>query len=485
MSIIIKNKEYKIIKKLGQGGYGKVIQVKSKSDNKYYAIKEIMIKDEMKDKIENIKKEADILSKFNCKNIVKYYDSCLDKNKFYIVMEYCNGENLRDFINKNIKNKKLIEENILYNIIKQICIGIKEIHNKNIIHRDIKPENIFINEKMDIKIGDFGISKQFYPNKEYMETLYKTGSIFYMAPEILAKGIFNKRSDMYSFGCIIYELFTLSKYYDDRDYEEIKQIDSKKYNNKWQEIINSLLETDDNKRMEIDKVYNIILNEININKLEKEIKKNKSNNNSDTNGILELNKKENAKKPRIGMLSQSKLNALKIIREEFKRLCKTPLYNFGITVCLFDEDNLFEWKGTVIGPRNSPYRNGLFYFKILFPDDYPNSRPEICFLTPIYHLNIKYFVGRGVPLGHVGLSTLKTWDPGDSIITILPHIFVLLLKNNPNTKCAYDDENNTRRNEFINNRPLFDKKAKFFTKKYASPLIKGLKDYPNGWDFSY
>ena len=53
----------------------------------------------------------------------------------------------------------MIEEDILYNIIKQICIGIKEIHNKNIIHRDLKPENIFINENNVIKIGDFGISK--------------------------------------------------------------------------------------------------------------------------------------------------------------------------------------------------------------------------------------------------------------------------------------------------------------------------------------
>ena len=59
-------------------------------------------------------------------------------------MEYCDGQNLRDFININNKNNELIEENILYNIIIQICIGIKEIHSKNIIHRDLKPENIFI-----------------------------------------------------------------------------------------------------------------------------------------------------------------------------------------------------------------------------------------------------------------------------------------------------------------------------------------------------
>ena len=120
-------------------------------------------------------------------------------------MEYCSRLNLRDYINKN-KNK-LIEENILYNIIKQICIGIREIHNKYIIHRDLKPENIFMNNKNDIKIGDFGISKQYNSNKEYTTTLNKAGTIEYCAPEIKKNGICNKKSDIYSLGCIIYELF--------------------------------------------------------------------------------------------------------------------------------------------------------------------------------------------------------------------------------------------------------------------------------------
>ena len=61
------------------------------------------------------------------------------KKMIYILMEYCDGKNLKDFINKSIKNNKLIEENIIYNIIKQICIGIKEMHKMKIIHRDLKP----------------------------------------------------------------------------------------------------------------------------------------------------------------------------------------------------------------------------------------------------------------------------------------------------------------------------------------------------------
>ena len=267
MSIIIKNKKYEIIKELGKGGNGKVIQVLNTLDNKFYAIKEIEIKEDIRDKIKNIENEANILSKFNCKNIVKYYDSYKDNKKFCILMEYCDGQNLKDFIDKNKNKNELIEENILYNIIKQICIGIKEIHSKNIIHRDLKPENIFMNYNKEIKIGDFGISKYFGGNKVYTTTLNKAGSIYYIAPEIIRKGIYNEKSDMYSLGCIIYELFNLNIYYNDKFDNEIKKIDSNIYNSKWQEIINSLSEIDHNKRKDINTVYDIILNEININEL--------------------------------------------------------------------------------------------------------------------------------------------------------------------------------------------------------------------------
>ena len=186
----------------------------------------------MKDKIKDIQKEAEILSQFDCRNIVKYYDSQKINNKFYILIEYYEGQNLRDYIDENIKNNTLIEEKLLYKIIQQICIGIKEIHNKNIIHREIKPENIFINEKKEIKIGDFGISKQFNPKKEFTKTVNVTGSKEYMSPEILVKGIYNEKSDMYSLGCIIYELFNLRKYYNDNLMNEIKKIDSNIYDNK-------------------------------------------------------------------------------------------------------------------------------------------------------------------------------------------------------------------------------------------------------------
>ena len=183
------------------------------------------------------------------------------------------------------------------------------------------------------------------------------------------------------------------------------------------------------------------------------------------------------------MMSQAKKNAMKIIQAEFKQLNRTPLANLGITVGLFNEDNLFEWKCTILGPNDTCYKGGLFYLKIIFPDDYPNSKPEIMFLSPIYHLNVKFFVGKGKPLGHICVNTLNEWNPGDSIRKVLPELFSLLHKNNPES--PYDDMNNSRSNEYINNRALFEKKAHHFTKKYANPHLMKPKEYPNGWDFTY
>ena len=259
MSIYINKIEYEIINKLGEGGSGKIYQVLNKLDKKVYAIKEFSIQNEDKETINAIKNEAFILSSFNSKNIVKYYGSQQNKEKFYIVMEYCNGLNLKHFIEEHRQNNTYIEENILYRIIKQICSGIKEIHDKNIIHRDLKPENIFMNKEQEIKLGDFGISHQLKIYQDLTLTNKKAGTYDYIAPEILYEGLYNKKADMWSLGCIIYELFTLNIYTKNKFLDEIKKVDTDVYNPKWQQLIDSLLQTDYNKRFDINQVNKFIL----------------------------------------------------------------------------------------------------------------------------------------------------------------------------------------------------------------------------------
>ena len=121
-----------------------------------------------------------------------------------------------------------------------------------------------MNKNKEIKIGDFGISKQLNLYKTHSLTLNKAGSNYYISPEILIKGIYNEKSDIWSLGCIIYELFTLNIYYNDKIMNDIKKVNSDIYNNKWQELINSLLQVDYNKRFDINQVIKYMEDKINV-----------------------------------------------------------------------------------------------------------------------------------------------------------------------------------------------------------------------------
>ena len=252
------NQNYKEIKPLGSGAFGKVILISK--DNNYYALKKINIMGLSNEEIETCKNEINILRRFDSNFIVKYHNSYKDNNFLNIIMEYGGDSNLKKFIQKYKDKNQLIDEPILKKIIYQICLGLQEIHKANIIHRDLKPENIFINENNDIKIGDFGISKILETNKKYAKS--NVGTFQYMALEISEGKNYNNKVDMYSLGCIMYELFHLRTYYYDKmkDDEEVRKIDSDIYNEKWEDLIVALLKTNSDKRFDINQTIEYIQN---------------------------------------------------------------------------------------------------------------------------------------------------------------------------------------------------------------------------------
>ncbi len=171
-------------------------------------------------------------------------------------MEYGGNKTLKKFIDDKNSNDELIEPETINSIIKQICLGLKEIHNSGITHRDLKPANIFIDENLRIKIGDFGVST----SSNYFTT--QIGTQEYLAPELQVKkksgDKFSNKVDIYSLGGIFYELFTLSNYFGDKMCDSIKEINTNFYDEKWQKLINLMLSLNPDERPNIEEIFNYL-----------------------------------------------------------------------------------------------------------------------------------------------------------------------------------------------------------------------------------
>ena len=184
------------------------------------------------------------------------------------------------------------------------------------------------------------------------------------------------------------------------------------------------------------------------------------------------------------MLNLNKIKAMKKIKEELSDLSANPIANIGVTIGLPDENNIFEWQCSLMGPKDTSYNGGLFFLKIKFPDDYPTKPPEVCFKTPIYHININPHKPKtqekgAEGLGHVCISTLNWWKDTYTMREVLTNIFGLFYMANPDSPYGVE-----RADEFRFDRAVYEEKVKYFTKKYAHPSVAS-KEYDSDWDFTF
>ncbi|NWH28247.1 NEK5 kinase, partial [Grus americana] len=198
--------KYEIIKKIGEGSFGKIFLAKGKVDNEQCVIKEIdLTKMPMKEK-EASQKEVILLAKMKHANIVTFYASLQEKSKLYIVMEYCDGGDLMKRI--NMQHGVLFDEDQILSWFVQISLGLKHIHDKKILHRDVKAQNIFLSNNGEVaKLGDFGIARQLNSTMEFAHTC--VGTPYYLSPEICENRPYNNKTDIWSLGCVLYELCAL------------------------------------------------------------------------------------------------------------------------------------------------------------------------------------------------------------------------------------------------------------------------------------
>ena len=262
---------FEILDMIGFGSESEVYKARIKNNKREVALKMISLKEHGM----NCINEINISRKMKNKNVINYYlASELKKNEMYcIIMEYAKHGNLREF-QKNLIGKDYLSESVLCFLTYQILNGLKYIHLNKIAHMDLKPENIIIDDLLNVKIIDFSISIDYKKLSSDTIKLPLRGTSFYMAPEVLRTDTIQvsdlNKVDLFSLGVVLYRLafgnfpFGLIKD-DSKKYAQIlnkinkdfKVVDDDHYySSHFLDFISKLIEKDINKRINIFEALN-------------------------------------------------------------------------------------------------------------------------------------------------------------------------------------------------------------------------------------
>jgi serine/threonine protein kinase len=197
------SQRYELLAEAGHGSMGNVYKARDRETGETVALK--LLKPEIasdQNMMERFKKELLFARKITHKNVCRVHDFNRIGGIAFTSMEFVEGESLRSLLNdpEGLSQRKAMD------IALQMCAGLQEAHAQGIVHRDLKPENVMIDEQGNVKIMDFGIARS-------MDAITKlTGSMVgtpaYMSPEQVSGKKVDVRSDIYSMGLILYELFT-------------------------------------------------------------------------------------------------------------------------------------------------------------------------------------------------------------------------------------------------------------------------------------
>lgn len=198
------NGRYQVLDKLGAGGMAVVYKAQDTVLNRIVTVKvlrEQFTSDE--DFTKRFRREAQAVASLSHSNIVSIYDVGVEHELEYIVMEFVDGRNLKEYIRENAP----LPVDQAVDIAKQICDALDHAHKNQIIHRDIKPHNILLTSDGRAKVTDFGIARA-VSAATVTHTGTIVGSVHYFSPEQARGEVTNERSDLYSLGIILYEMIT-------------------------------------------------------------------------------------------------------------------------------------------------------------------------------------------------------------------------------------------------------------------------------------
>lgn len=198
---------YKIEKYIGEGGMGIVYKAYDKTLDIPVAIKFLpAVMSQNPRSVKDFQREAQAAVRLNHRNIVRVYNFDQFEGDYFITMEFIDGPTLLDLI----VEKAPMSADDASELIEQICDGLAYAHERKVYHRDIKPANIMLNSSDVVKITDFGIARVVKDTtmSHSNRTLDTSGTLAYMSPEQIRGKKTDERSDLYSLGIVLYEMFT-------------------------------------------------------------------------------------------------------------------------------------------------------------------------------------------------------------------------------------------------------------------------------------
>ncbi|EJW02109.1 serine/threonine protein kinase [Edhazardia aedis USNM 41457] len=213
--------KYVFLEKIGRGTHGTVYLMQGENGN-------VVCKTITEKNTKYALREINILTKLNCRRIIKLIEHFKHENTFYLILEHANHNSLENVINYHKKNNISMNEDnfytkIIWNMFAQIADAIYYLHSKKIIHRDIKPSNILINqyftheEVLEFKLCDFSLSTPFNGVSTNL-----VGTPFYMAPEILKKEQYDGCVDIWSLGVVLFEMVALKRPFNGRTRKDLQ-----------------------------------------------------------------------------------------------------------------------------------------------------------------------------------------------------------------------------------------------------------------------
>ena len=210
---------FNILSKIGEGSYSTVLKVQRIEDGNIYALKRVKFYKLSEKEKENALNEIRILASVKSKNVISYKEAFFDEkdSSLGIVMEYADKGDLFQLITERKKTKNYFTEQEVWKIFIQLLNGLKALHDFKILHRDIKSANVFLFKGGICKLGDLNVSKVARKGLGYTQT----GTPYYASPEVWEEKPYDSKSDVWSLGCVMYEMITLRPPFQAKSMEEL------------------------------------------------------------------------------------------------------------------------------------------------------------------------------------------------------------------------------------------------------------------------